>query len=133
MSTATPNLRECKAEAIRLRDDERMGYVAIAHRLGVGRTTIWRWINPDAHREQRRRPPPRRKGCTWETAQWADGALLHAWIYANVENHRIPACGALDAIRHWADFEGVSFWVVDRAFTKLNLHVSQLPVEVWIG
>lgn len=70
---------------------------------------------------------------TWENAKWADAHMLDGWVHASVAPERFGACGVAYAVSTWRDRGRVSFWAVDRVFTRLGLHVAQLPDRVWVG
>ena len=103
----------------------------IAREMGLSRTTVQRWLNPKFARRVHKLNAGYKR--TWEDAKWADGPALYAWVTEHVEDRRISACGVRDQVSAWKDRGKVSFWVVDSVFTRLALHVAQLPNEVWIG
>jgi transcriptional regulator with XRE-family HTH domain len=110
---------EIRSHAIELR---RAGHTQrdVCARLGINRTTIKRW-------EKVERP------LTWETARWASAHAVVKWLEDRRMQDRINACGVEDPVSRWRAGGTTSFWQVDRVFTKLGLHVAQLPDDVWVA
>jgi hypothetical protein len=84
-------------------------------------------------RSQRRDACLDRPRLTWQTASWADTGRLVEWLEAKGMRERFLACGVADEVTRWRKGGTTSFWQVDRVFTKLGLHVGQLPDSVWAG
>jgi hypothetical protein len=64
------------------------------------------------------------------TAMWADGAALMRWLdgVAVVPPATTTVRRRLD---RWRCGAQASFWHVDELLTSLELHVSDIPCEIW--
>jgi hypothetical protein len=64
------------------------------------------------------------------TARWADGASLMTWLDA-LATVQPPTAKVRRRVDRWRCGAQASFWHVDELLTSLELHVSQVPCEIW--
>lgn len=127
---------DLKPQAERLRSQGRTN-AEIAAALRISRQTVLTWLGPQP-RFFGRRPAceaaPEPKPLTWETAEWADGRAIAEWLEATGHGERLFVCGVSNDVSKWRTQGGTaSVWFIDRVFTKLGLHIAQLPDDVWVA
>lgn len=68
-----------------------------------------------------------------DTAEWLDGPALAAWLRDNGLDHPTYQLGhTLErAVSRWRDGARAYVFVVDAVLTKLGLHLSEIPDELW--
>jgi hypothetical protein len=73
---------------------------------------------------------------SWETAEWADGPKVAAWLKDHLDKTYPDwkrKCPNLDrAWRRWTSGERASVWSLDNHLTPLGLHVQDIPDDVWL-
>lgn len=118
--------------------NEGLGRTEIARRLGTTKAAIDSQIN---RMRCRGLALPHRQGhyrdfvyepADFDSANCADPAALVRWLeeqglYGAVNRKdQVGRC-----VRHWVAGVPPDFYQVDRVFTALGRHISELPVEVW--
>ena len=67
---------------------------------------------------------------TYETAQWADGPRLYAWLREKgVNPHHYGAMGR--RATDWRRGSAADFYTVDRLLTAAGLHAHEAPESMW--
>lgn len=69
----------------------------------------------------------------WQTAKYADGPRVSAWISQNlaVDSKRDETTAR--RVYEWKSGGTAQFWCVDRVMGRYGRHVSELPDEVWLA
>jgi hypothetical protein len=103
----------------------------------------WRGPNPNAQGKPRVGPGQTtgrlRRGdgpLTWATAVWADGVKVVAWLEAHEilpEAFGVEMDTISSAVRRWRNGRPARIDSVDNILTRLGVHVSELPDEVWLA